>query len=374
MPAFGTDERRLLHESLQDYLGTTYTFETFRKVQKTPDRFGRDNWAEYGRLGWLGTAIPEDAGGAGGGMTELAILMSACGQGLLQEPLLATAVLGAGAIELAGTDQQKTDLLAKVAVGDLILAFAHNEPMGGFDRGYVRTIAAKTANGWRLDGVKSFVLHAPSAQQIVVTARMGGGDGRLGLFLVPVSAKGLQLKASPAIDGRPGAEIALKGVEVSAAARLGAGDADALPVIEAVLDRGTLAVCAEICGALQAVNAMTTDYLKQRKQFGQALARFQVLQHRLVDMNIAFEETRAVTHAALSAVDAGLAEAPRLIATSKAQASRAAHFVGGQGVQLHGGMGMTDELAVGHYYKRLMLCESQFGDAEWWTDRMAAMG
>jgi alkylation response protein AidB-like acyl-CoA dehydrogenase len=374
MPAFGTDERRQLHETLLAYLGTTYTFAAFRKLQATPERYGRENWAEYARLGWLGTSISEDAGGAGGGLTELGILMSACGQGLLLEPLLQTLVLGAGAVERGGTPAQKSDLLAKIAAGDLMLAFAHTEPMGGFDRGYVRTIATKTSNGWRLDGAKSFVLHANAANQIIVSARVGGADGRLGLFVVPREAKGLHLTASPAIDGRPGAALEIKGVEVPATARLGSGDADAMPVIDAVLDRGALAVCAEACGAMQSVNAITLDYLKQRKQFGQPLASFQVLQHRLVDMTIASEETRAVVHAALAAVDAGSPKAAHLIATAKVQAARAARFVGGQGVQLHGGMGMTDELSVGHYYKRLMLCESQFGDADWWMERLAVKG
>ena len=139
---FGIDERRQLHETLQDYLGTTYTFATFSQLQKTPDRFGRDIWAEYARLGWLGTALPEAAGGAGGGLTELGIVMSACGQGLLLEPLLQTLVLGAGLIAGAGTPQQQAELLGRIAAGDLLLAFAHHEPMGGFDRAYVRTIAA----------------------------------------------------------------------------------------------------------------------------------------------------------------------------------------------------------------------------------------
>lgn len=372
MPSFGTDERRLLHESLQDYLGTTYTFEEFRRLSRQPERFGRENWAEYGRLGWLGMALPEDVGGAGGGMVELGILMSACGQGLMLEPLLATAVLAAGAIERVGTAEQKSDLLGRIATGAAILAFAHNEPMGGHDRRYVHTIAAKTSGGWRLDGAKSFALHADGADALVVSARAGGTDGRLGLFVVPHDAKGLRLKSSPAIDGRPGAEIELKAVELPASARLGRGDDDATDAIEAVLDRGALAVCAEACGAIQAVNATTLDYLKQRKQFGKPLASFQVLQHRLADMNVMFEEARAVVHAALTAVDAGAADARALIASAKVHAAQAAHFVGAQGVQLHGGMGMTDELAVGHYYKRLMLCETLFGDADWWTDRMAA--
>ena len=188
-----------------------------------------------------------------------------------------------------------------------------------------------------------------------------------------VHEAGTIARGAPAIDGRLGAGLDLKGVEVPASARLGAGDSDALPIIEEVLDRGALAVCAEACGAMQSVNALTLDYLKQRKQFGQPLASFQVLQHRLVDMNVMFEETRAVVHAALAAVDTRGANAPRLIATAKVQTARAARFVGGQGVQLHGGMGMTDELAIGHYYKRLMVCESLFGDADWWLERLAAM-
>lgn len=372
MPAFGIEERRMMHESLQGFLASSYDFAEFRKLSRSPDRFGRERWKEYGRLGWLGTSVPEAYGGAGGGATELGILMSACGQGLLLEPLLQTLVMGAGLIERVASADQKADLLAKIGNGDLIVALAHGEPAGGYDRRYLHTIALKTSTGWRLDGAKAHTLHSNVADCIIVSARVGGSDGRAALFMVPHGAAGMHLKPSPAVDGRPGAAIDLKGVEVSASARLGSGEADAMDAIEAVLDRAALAVSAEACGAMQAVNAITLDYLKQRKQFGQPLATFQVLQHRLVDMNVAFEETRAVVHAALAAVDSKAPNAGRLIVTAKIQAARAAKFVGAQGVQLHGGMGMTDELSVGHYYKRLMMCESLLGDADWWMERLAA--
>ena len=181
-----------------------------------------------------------------------------------------------------------------------------------------------------------------------------------------------RLTTAPALDGRFGAAVSLSGVEVAASARLGDGDADRLGLIDRLIDRGALAVCAEACGAMAAVTQATVDYLKQRQQFGQPLSKFQVLQHRLVDMSVASEEARAVVHAALQAVDDGAADAQRAIWAAKVQTARSARFVGGQAIQLHGGMGMTDELVIGHYYKRLTMCESLFGDAEWYLKRLAS--
>jgi alkylation response protein AidB-like acyl-CoA dehydrogenase len=372
MPAFSSEERQLLNDSLLDFLGSKYTFEQFRKLTRADGGpgFSREDWGQYAELGWLGVAIPEAAGGAGGGMTELGIVMAASGRHLVLEPLLGSIVLGASAIELAGTPAQQ-QMLGDVAAGKLLLAFCHTEPDAGYARDYVRTVARRDGDGYVIDGQKGFALHAHAADRLVVTARLGSDRGPLALFVVPANASGVHLAPAPAFDGRRGAAVTLAGVKVGQAAKLGTDDSDKFGSIDAVIDRGVAAICAEAVGAMFTVTQMTVDYLKTRQQFGQTLSKFQVLQHRLVDMSVSGEEARAIVHAALTALDTGDADAKRTVAMAKVQTARSARFVGGQAIQLHGGMGMTDELAIGHYYKRLTQCETLFGDAEWYLKQLA---
>jgi alkylation response protein AidB-like acyl-CoA dehydrogenase len=373
MPAFSSEERQLLNDSLRDLLADKYTFEHFKKVARAEDGdgFSRADWATYAEMGWLGVCLPESAGGAGGGATELGFVRAGAGRFLLLEPFLGTIVLGASAIEKAGTpDQQK--LLADIAAGKLTLAFCHAEPDGGYARDYVRTIARREGDDYVIDGAKAHTIAAHAADTLVVSARLGSASGPVALFLVPRTSAGIKLAPAPALDGRRGAAMTLTGVRVPTSARLGAGDADLLPAIGDILDRGAIAVCAEAVGAMAAVTQITVDYLKTRKQFGQLLSQFQVLQHRLVDMSVTTEEARAIVHAALQAVDDGDPQARHTIWKAKVKTAQCARFVGGQAIQLHGGMGMTDELIVGHYYKRLVLCESLLGDGEWYLKQLAA--
>lgn len=373
MPSFSSEERQLLNDSLQDYFTNTYTFEHWKKLSRGPETegFGRAEWAQYAEMGWLGVALPEGVGGAGGGITELGIVMAAAGRHLVLEPLLATVVLGASAIELAGNAGQQ-GILGDVAAGKRLLAFCHTEPGAGYARDYVRAVARRDGGGYLIDGEKGFALHAQVADTLIVSARLGSEAGPVALFLVPRTAAGVRLMPAPAFDGRPGAAVALTGVKVGGDAKLGSDDGDKTGVISAVIDRGAIAICAEGAGAMAAVTQQTVDYLKTRQQFGQALSKFQVLQHRLVDMSVSAEEARATVHAALQAIDDDSPDASRAVAIAKVQTARSARFVGGQAIQLHGGMGMTDELVIGHYYKRLTMCETQFGDAEWYLKQIVA--
>ncbi|MCB1739022.1 MAG: acyl-CoA dehydrogenase family protein, partial [Gammaproteobacteria bacterium] len=322
------------------------------------------------QLGWLAVDLPESAGGSAGGMTELAIVMAAAGGALALEPLLGTVVLGAAAIRTLGTPEQQ-QMLNAIGAGQRTLAFCHAERDAGYARGYVSCVARAEGDGYVLSGEKSFALHAQAADDLIVSARVGGPKGPMALFLVPRETDGVELSPAPALDGRRGAAVTLADVKVPASARLGAADSDASEVVDALIDRGAIAVCAEAAGAMAEVTEQTVAYLKTREQFGQPLARFQVLQHRLVEMSIAAEEARAATHAALAAMDAGATDTRLKIWRAKVQSARAARFVGGQAIQLHGGMGMTDELAIGHYYKRLTLCETLFGDADWYLKQLA---
>ena len=373
MPSFTGEERQLLHESLQDYFSNRYSFEHFRALSdpEHTDGFGRAEWAEYAELGWLGVALPDYAGGSAGGMTESGIVMAAAGGALSMEPFVSTLVLGASASELAGNAEQRK-VLTDVAIGAHTLAFCHTEPDAGYARDYVTSVARRAGADFILSGEKTFALHADAADSLVVSARIGDENGPIGLFLVSPSAAGVHLKPAPAFDARRGAAVSLTEVALSASAKLGDNDVDLTDVIDTVLDRGALAVCAEAVGAMTTVTEQTVEYLKTREQFGQPLAKFQVLQHRLVDMSIAVEEARAATHSALTAMDAGTPDCQTIVWRAKVQCAQSARFVGGQAIQLHGGMGMTDELAIGHYYKRLTMCETAFGDAQWYLKQLAA--
>ena len=236
--------------------------------------------------------------------------------------------------------------------------------LAGYTRNYVTTLAQPDGDGIVLNGRKAFALHAHAADTLIISARVGEGAGPVALFLVPSDSAGVKLHVAPALDGRRGAAVTLDKVRVPAATQMGDRDDDATAVIDKVIDRGLLALCAEAAGAMVAVTGQTVEYLKTREQFGQPLSKFQVLQHRLVDMNIATEEARAITHAALRASDLDAPDAQEKIWKAKVKTARSARFVGSQAIQLHGGMGMTDELAIGHYYKRLTMCETMFGDAE----------
>ena len=374
MAIFSADERQLLHDSINAFLRENYAFERWKKLARGPEieGFGRTEWAKYAELGWLGVALPEWSGGAGGGMTELGIVMAAAGRHMVLEPLLGTIVLGACAIEKAGTQGQRETLLPRIATGRLFLAFCHAEPGGGYARDYVHAIARAEGGEFIVDGEKSFALGAHAADTLIVSARLGSQAGPIALFLVPRGTAGVRLNVAPALDGRFGATVSFAGAKLARNARIGDGDEDRLGLIEALIDRGALAACAEACGAMAAVTEATVEYLKTRQQFGQPLAKFQVLQHRLVDMSVSGEEARAIVHAALQALDDNAPHAQRAVWAAKVQTARAARFVGGQAIQLHGGMGMTDELAIGHYYKRLTLCETLLGDGEFYLKKLGA--
>lgn len=372
MTAFSDEERQLLDDSLQAYFSENYGFERWKQLRATPGTgYGGKEWQDYSGLGWLGVALPEEAGGSGGGATELGILMAAAGRHMILEPLLGSVVLGARAIEVAGSDGQRATLLPDIAGGRLHLAFCHFEPDAGYERDFVRTIAAPDGDGYRIDGDKAFALGAHAADFLIVSARLGSADGPVNLFLIPGDSRGLARTVAPALDGRPGAACRFENVHVGNASRLGEDDTDRLPLIDGLVDRGAIAVCAEACGAMAAATSMTVEYLKVRQQFGQPLSRFQVLQHRLVDMSLACEEARAIVHAALDAVDRQQPDACRTVWQAKVLTAQSARFVGAQSLQLHGGIGMTDELAIGHLYKRLCVCEAQFGDADWYLSKLS---
>ena len=369
-----SEEQQLLKDSVERFVREEYEFEKRRKLAKSDEGFSRDNWKKMAELGWLGAGLPEEFGGIGGGAVERMIVMEQVGRGLVLEPYFATVVLGAGLLLEAGSAAQKEALLPKLAAGELLLAFAHAERQARFDLEDVATRAEKAGKGWRLTGEKSVVLHAAAADKLIVSARTSGArrdrEG-VSLFLVDKSAKGLSRRDYPTVDGLRASELALDGVEAEAAlGEVGQG----LAVVERVVEQAVAALCAEAVGAMQVLHDVTNEYLKTRVQFGRPIGQFQVLQHRMVDMFMEVEQSRSMMLlATLRLADENARERARAASAAKVQIGRSGRFVGQQAVQLHGGMGMTEELNVGHYFKRLTMIDMSFGNVDWHLKRFAAL-
>lgn len=370
-----TDDQRQLAESIDRYLSDKYGFEQRTRIRKGEGGWSRDVWKDFAELGWLALPIAEEHGGLGGSTVDLALMMEAFGKALVVEPFIATIVLGAEIVAKADPERA-AEILPKVAAGEHLLAFAHSEPNSRYDLPRVSTMATESDEGWVLDGHKAVVLHGDSADTLIVSARTGGRDDEregITLFLVPGDAEGLTKKAYPTIDGMRGADLEFDGVRVGHDAVLGEMGR-ALDIVEGVVDRACVALAAEGVGAMQATVDLTTEYLKTRTQFGKPLGSFQVLQHRAVDM---LSETR-FAHA-LCYRTAGLmdsvrgVERARAASMIKAEIGRAGKLVGEEAIQLHGGMGMTDEMAVGHYFKRLRLIDVTFGNAGHHLSRIVHM-
>lgn len=366
-----SDEQRLLRESAERFVGETYTADHRRKAANDPLGFSAGIWKQFADLGWLALPIPEAYGGLGGGAIEIGILMEAFGRGLVSEPYLSTVVIGASLISECGTEAQKQTLLPNIADGSLVMIFAHSERQARFDLAKVATSAKKTADGWRLDGEKTAVLDGNAAGQIIVSAR--ADNGKLCLFLVPRGAAGLTLRDFPRLGGGRACNLDLKEVQLPADALLGDGS-DALPAIEAVVDRAMAALGAEAVGIMQTLLDQTLEYTKIRKQFGRPLSANQVIRHRLADMAMQCDEARSMALRAALMADAEPVARGRAASGAKAKIGKCARFVAEQSVQLHGAMGVTEELDIGSYFKRLLAFDTLFGGSAHHYRRHAALG
>jgi alkylation response protein AidB-like acyl-CoA dehydrogenase len=371
-----SEEQRMLADSVGRFARDVYSFENWRKLSDTEDGFDRAHWARMAELGWLGACLPEEYGGLNGGGVEAMVIAEAFGRGLVQEPYMWTAIVGAGLVLAGGSAAQRAELLPAIAEGGLILSLASAEPQSRFDLNDVACSAKAEGGGYVLSGHKSVVFHAQSADRLIVAARTAGAqrdrDG-ISLFLVPAQAEGLTRRDYRTTDRRRASDLTFYGVRLGPDALLGP-PGGGLPLLEQAVDRGTAFACAEAVGAMAMLNEATLAYVKTRRQFGRAIGDFQVIQHRLVDMMAALEEARSLALVAAVRLDAPAPERARAVAAAKAKAGQSGRFVGQQAIQLHGGMGMTDELSVGHYYKRLMMLDVLFGNADHQRQRFAAMG
>ncbi|MBS0504372.1 MAG: acyl-CoA dehydrogenase family protein [Proteobacteria bacterium] len=360
------ETQEMLRDTLARFLADTYDFETRRKMIASDA--GRDPgiWRALAtELGILGAPFGEEQGGLGGGALENMIVMEQMGEAIAIEPYLQTVVVGGGALKAAGGPQAEA-LIPAIIGGDAIIAFAYAEPQGRYELQNLRTTARRDGAGWVLNGHKGVVYAAPWATHLLVTARTGGGqreDQGVSLFLIEANTPGIVRRDYPTVDGFRASEIYFENVSVPGDALLG-GEGDALPLIEKIVDEATASVCAEGTGVMRRLHAGTMDYAKQRKQFGRAIADFQVLQHRMVDMFMEVEQAASMTLMATLKLDLPEAERKAAVSQAKAKLGKGLKFTGQSAVQIHGGIGITDELAIGHYFKRATMIENQFGSTD----------
>ena len=363
------EEQRLLADSIRRFIAKDYGFEARKKIVASREGYSPAAWETFAGIGLTGLPFSSDFGGFGGGALDMMSVMEAIGEGLMVEPYLSTVGLAAQFVARAGTQAQKERILPQVIEGKLRMAFAHTEEGARYDLAHVALRAAKSAAGYVLDGEKRVVLHAPMAGQLVVSARTEKG---ISLFLLDPKSPGITLKPYRTLDELRAADIAFKGVSVPADSLIGT-EGGALPLIEEVTDYATALLCAEAVGALKFANDTTLEYLKTRKQFGVPIGAFQALQHRMVDMVISYEQAKSMASLACARIDAekNPAERKRVISAAKVRIADACRHVSQEAVQLHGGMGMSEELKVSHTFRRLTMIAQQFGDADHHLERFA---
>ena len=363
-----SEEQTLLQNSVQRFIQNDYTFEQRQKLLKSDEGFSRENWASFAELGWLGLPFSEEAGGFCGGAIETMILMEEFGKGLVVEPYLSTVLLAGKLIEQGGNAAQIESLLAEIIAGESLGAFAFVEPQARFNLANITTRAEKGINGFVVNGFKGVVLGGPSADFFIVPARTAGDqsdtDG-ISLFVIKADAEGLSRRDYPTIDGLRASELTLEDILVTDSDLIG-GEGKGFKLIEQVIDSAIIAVGAEAAGAMEVLYKTTVEYCKTREQFGQPIGKFQVLQHRMVDMFVEHEQTKSLVYMAAMRLDEDYGElARKAISGLKVQVGKGGRFVGQSAIQLHGGMGMTDELNVGHYFKRLTTIDTLFGNVDY---------
>jgi alkylation response protein AidB-like acyl-CoA dehydrogenase len=370
-----TEEQVMVRDGLSRLVREQYDWETRRKAIESDAGWRPEIWSQLAELGILGMPFSEDVGGFGGGAIDAMVVMEEFGKGLVVEPFVPTVVCAGGFLKHAGTDAQREDHLAAIIGGERVFAFAYAEPQGRYDYADLATTAKKDGAGYVLNGHKAVVIGAPWADHLIVTARTGG-DRRdaegVSVFIVDKSADGVVTRDYETVDGRRASEVYFENVALPAEALIGEEGAG-LPLIERVTDEAIAAQCAEACGAMKVAHAMTLEYSKQRKQFGVPIGKFQVLQHRMVDMYTAYETSVSLTYLATLKLDTPERERKRHVSAAKVGVGQAARLIGQEAVQIHGGNGVTDEYAIGHYFKRLTIFDSEFGNVDHHMKRHVAL-
>jgi alkylation response protein AidB-like acyl-CoA dehydrogenase len=369
-----TQEQQLLKDSVERFVTDNYSLEARIKLTDAEPGFSEAHWQSMAELGWLALPFAEEDGGFGGGPIDTMLLMESFGKGLVVEPYLASIVLGGGALKRGGSNALKAEVLPGVIDGSRQLAFGYAEEQARFDLDDVVTSARIDGDAFVLNGTKSMVLNAATADQIVVSARTSGGQvdaHGISLFLIDAKADGVSLDNYPTVDGLRASEVKLSNVRVGRERLLGELD-KGYDILAAVANDAVLALCAEAVGAMEVLYKDTVEYTQQRKQFGHPLSDFQVLQHRMVEMFMEYEQCKSLLYRATMEASQGLDVGMRTTHALKHLVGRAGIFIAENAVQLHGGMGMTEELRIGHYFKRMLVIDSQFGNADYHLERFAA--
>lgn len=370
-----TEEQEMVRDGLSRLVREQYDWETRRKATESDAGWRPEIWSQLAELGILGMPFSEEDGGFGGGAVDAMVVMQEFGKGLVVEPFVPTVVCAGGFLKHAGTDAQKEEHLSAIIDGSRVFAFAYAEPRGRYDYADLETTAKKDGNDYVLSGHKAVVIGAPWASHLIVTARTSG-DRRdksgVSVFIVDKSSAGIITRDYSTVDGRRASEVYFENVSVPADALIGEEGA-ALPLIERVTDEAIAAQCAEACGAMKVAHAMTVEYSRQRKQFGVPIGSFQVLQHRMVDMYTEYEQSVSLTYLATLRLDADETERKRAVSAAKVGVGKAARYIGQEAVQIHGGNGVTDEYAIGHYFKRLTIFDSEFGNIDHHLKRHMAL-
>jgi alkylation response protein AidB-like acyl-CoA dehydrogenase len=369
------EEQTLIQDQVDQFVLKEYDWETRQSLSNSDLGFGQENWQKFAELGWLGISVSEDSGGFGGSAIESMLIMEAFGKGLVVEPFLETMIMSGGLIDAHGSDQQKASILEPAISGEMQLALAYAEPQSRFNLSDVVTEAKPEGDNFVLNGYKSVVMNGPSANKILVSARTSGSqleENGLTLFIVDADSDGLNKTNYKTVDGRRASDISLENVTVSKDDVVGGVDSG-FEILDLAIDKAILAISAEAVGAMEVLYKATVEYTKTREQFGTAIGKFQVLQHRMVDMFMEYEQCKSLLYMATMKQEEGAADAKKAISGLKYQVGKAGKFIGQQAVQLHGGMGVTDELNVGHYFKRLTTIGTIFGNTDYHLKKYSSL-
>ena len=366
-----SEEQQLLKDSITQFVDKDYHFDIRQKNVSSDLGYSSEFWKTFADLGWLGMPFSEEDGGYNGGPTDLMVIMESLGRGLVVEPYIPNVVLAGGLISRLGSSEQKSNLLPKIISGENQMSVAFSEPQSRFNLSDVITSAKKDGDNYILDGYKSVVMNGPSSNFIIVVARTSGKqleEKGLTLFLLDPSLEGVSLRNYSNVDGSKASEVTLESVTVSSSTMLGK-EGEAYNSLEEVIDLATLAISAEAIGIMEKMNEITLEYTKTREQFGETLSSFQALQHRMVDTFMAYEQTKSLLLMCAAKLTDKTEDASKSVSALKYQVGIAAKHVGEEAVQLHGGMGVTDETNIGHYFKRLTTIRAIFGNTDYHLKR-----
>jgi alkylation response protein AidB-like acyl-CoA dehydrogenase len=369
------EEQTLIQSQVAQFIQRDYEWEKRQTLVTSDLGFSAENWKTFAELGWLGISLSENSGGFGGSALESMIIMEEFGKGLVVEPFLETVILCSGLIDSCGNEEQKADLLGPVISGEMHLALGFTEPQSRFNLADVTTEAKKKNGDYLVNGFKSVVMNGPNANKLIISTRTSGKQNDkegISLFIIDSNLDGVSLRNYPTVDGRRASEVTLENVIVPSSSLL-SEEGNGFQHLEDAIDTATLAICAEAVGAMEVLYKTTVEYTKIRKQFGQAIGKFQVLQHRMVDMFMEYEQSKSLLYMATIKNVEGSKDAKKAISGLKYQVGKAAKFIGQQSVQLHGGMGVTEELSVGHFFKRLTTIITIFGNTDYHLKRYSQL-